>query len=74
MHVMMAVDLLPVLEPHDLGSGLSPGHADEHDLVAQLVVVVKVRSLGDAGALKRRKTMQRSRQGEWQRWYSGRRC
>ncbi len=51
--VRVVVYLHPVLEPYDLWPRLSLGHADEDDLVAQLVLVVEVRRLRNSGALKR---------------------
>ena len=50
--VMVAVDFRAVLEPRDLRPRLASGHADEDDLVAQLVLVVKVGGFRDSGALE----------------------
>ena len=50
----MVVELPSVLEPDQVGAWLSSGHADEDDLVAQLVLVVEVGRLGDLGALGKR--------------------
>ena len=47
MHVSVLVDLHAVLEPRDARPRAALGHADELDLVAQLVVEVKVRGLGE---------------------------
>ena len=52
MDVMVAVDFRAVLEPRDLRPRLASGHADEDDLVAQLVLVVKVGGFRDSGALE----------------------
>ena len=52
MHVSVLVDLHAVLEPRDARPRAALGHADELDLVAQLVVKVKVRGLADARALR----------------------
>ena len=52
MHVSVLVDLHAILEPRDGGPGAALGHADELDLVSQLVVEVEVRGLADARALR----------------------
>ena len=52
MHVSVLVDLHAILEPGDARPRASLGHADELDLVAQLVVEVEVRGLADARALR----------------------
>lgn len=48
----MGKDLDAVLVPGDPGPGNSPGHADEHDLVTQEELVVKVGGLLNLGALR----------------------
>ena len=52
MHVSVLVDLHAILEPGDARPRAALGHADELDLVAQLVVEVEVRGLADARALR----------------------
>ena len=52
--VVMVVELPAVLEPDDFGPWLACGHANEHNFVAQYVLVVEMRGLCYAGALKRR--------------------
>jgi len=52
VHVEVLVDLRPVLVPRDVGSGVSLGHAEEGDLVAQNILKIKVRGLQDFGALR----------------------
>lgn len=47
----MGKDLDAVLVPGDPGPGNSPGHADEHDLVTQEELVVKVGGLLNLGAV-----------------------
>ena len=49
--VGIVVYLRPVLEPYDLWPGLPLGHADEDDLVSELVLVVEVGGLCDARPL-----------------------
>jgi len=53
VEVEVAEDLHAVLEPPDDGPGLALGHAQEDDLVAELVLVVEVGRLDDASALNK---------------------
>ena len=48
----MVIQLDAVLEPDDVGPRLAGGHADEHDLVAQHVLVVEVGRFRDSGSLE----------------------
>ena len=48
----MVIQLPAVLEPDDFRPRFPRGHANEHDFVAQDVLVVEVRRLCDAGSLQ----------------------
>ena len=48
---MVIVEFSSVLEPNNLWSGLPGGNANEHNFVAQYVLVVEMRGLCYAGAL-----------------------
>lgn len=52
MKVVMVIQLPAVLEPDDFRPRFPRGHANEHDFVAQDVLVVEVRRLCDAGSLQ----------------------
>lgn len=51
VHVEVLVDLGTVFVPGDVGPGITLGHAQEGDLVAQHVLKIEVRGLQDFGAL-----------------------
>ena len=51
--VVMVIELPAVLEPDDFGPGLARGYANEHNFVAQYVLVIEMRSLCYSCALKR---------------------
>ena len=46
------VELKAILEPGDLGSGVTPGNAHEADLPTEVVALHEVGGLDDASALK----------------------
>ena len=48
----MVIELSSILEPDDFGPWFSRGHANEHNFVAQYVLVIEMRGLCYAGALK----------------------
>ena len=52
VEVAVAEQLAAVLVPHDGGPRLPLGHAEEHDLVPQHVLVVEVGGLGDLRPLQ----------------------
>ena len=52
VQISVVVELHPILEPDDVRPRLSGGHADEDDLVAQHVLVVKVGGLGYSRTLE----------------------
>ena len=54
MDVTVGVDLHSVLEPRYCGPWFATSHADEHDLVPELELVVKVAGLRYPRALKKK--------------------
>ena len=56
MKVVVIVELAAILKPDDFGPRFASGHTNEDNFVAQDVFVVKMRGLGNAGALQRHNT------------------
>ena len=51
----MVIELSSILEPDDFGPWFSRGHANEHNFVAQYVLVIEMRGLCYAGTLRKKK-------------------
>ena len=53
VEVVMVIELSSILEPDDFGPWFSRGHANEHNFVAQYVLVIEMRGLCYAGTLRK---------------------
>ena len=58
VEVVMVIELSSILEPDDFGPWFSRGHANEHNFVAQYVLVIEMRGLCYAGTLRKKKKNQ----------------
>ena len=52
VEVVMVIELCSILEPDDFGPWFSRGHANEHNFVAQYILVIEMRGLCYAGTLE----------------------
>ena len=52
VQVVVVVEFPSILEPFDIWPGFASGHANEHNFVAQYVLVIEMRGLCYAGTLE----------------------